>query len=76
MAVGVGLTLACPATAGLGCAGAAAVMGGLGGGAGAALGSKIGGGTSQDVSTDGLLGVAGGALKGVARLPGEIAKLF
>ncbi|GAA3064357.1 RHS repeat-associated core domain-containing protein [Actinokineospora globicatena] len=74
--IGGALVASCPATAGLGCAGAVAVVGGLTAGAGAGLGSTIGGGSRSEVRDDGLLGVAGGLVKGLGKLRGPIGKLF
>ncbi|WP_424184759.1 RHS repeat-associated core domain-containing protein [Actinokineospora sp. G85] len=76
LTLGAALTVACPATAGLGCVGATAVVGGLTGGAGAALGTKIGGGNRQQVNKAGLLGSLSGAWKGASRLGGLAGKIL
>ncbi|MGW4489866.1 RHS repeat-associated core domain-containing protein [Amycolatopsis sp. NPDC004368] len=75
-AIGAAAVLGCPATAGLSCAVAAGVVGALTSSAGAGLGSKLGGGSPSEVRDDGLLGLAGGALKGVSKVGGLLGELF
>lgn len=76
VAAGAALTLACPATAGLGCVGATAVVTGLTAGAGSALGASLAGGSAEQVSEAGITGVGGGVVKGLGKLSGIPGKLF